>query len=69
MTARHRFLQWSTPSGCVVLSWPEAMSPEDAAEAVQAVELALRQMRAIADALPRFSDYEAALAAVMEPFP
>lgn len=61
ISPRTRLLQWSTGSGPVILAWPEVMSPDDAAEAVLAVNLALRNIERLATVALPFDDYGAAM--------
>lgn len=58
---RTRTLQWATDAGPVILVWPERMSPEDAADAVSAVELAMRNIKRLADCRLPFDAYDAAM--------
>ena len=61
VASRNRVLQWSTDAGPVILTWPEAMSPEDAEDAVAVVNLALRNIVRLAACRLPFEAYDAAM--------
>lgn len=58
---KQRALQWATENGHVILSWPETMSPEDAADALSAIDLACRSLQRIADRKATWADFEAVM--------
>ena len=64
---RQRTLQWATEAGYVFLSWPDTMSPEDAADALSAIDLACRSLRRIADRRATWADFEAVMVEALEP--
>ena len=63
---RTRTLQWATDAGPVILIWPERMTPEDAADAVAAVELALRNIKRLVECRLPFNAYDAAMKGALD---
>lgn len=60
-----RMLQWPTSAGPVVLIWNDGMEPEEAAIALEAVQLACRAIQMIAEQRLPVEEYGQAMNAAM----